>query len=99
MVTETRYASYSFDVETDKTLRAGVGETGGDVGENEIKDKILTAMLDDPKISARALAQRMDVTTRTVERNIRALKAAGIVERIGGARGGRWEVKTTIPKQ
>ena len=82
--------NYSYDVETDKKFGAG----GGDGGETEIKNKILTTMREKPEISVTAMAKKMDIAKRTIERNIRALKETGVVERVGGARGGRWVVKT-----
>ena len=86
---------YSYEVKADKNISdvGDVGENVGDVGENEIKNKILSAMRNDPKISAKTLSQKMEVATRTIERNIRSLKEEGIVERVGAAKGGKWVVK------
>ena len=96
---------YSFEVEMDKKINNG-GESGGnggenvgDVGENEIKNEIIDKMRKDPKISAKSMAAEMGVATRTIERNIRDLKEAGLVERVGGARGGRWVVLADIHKK
>ena len=82
--------NYSYDIEMDKKFGVNVG----DVGENEIKGKIIDEMRKNPKISAKSMAEKMDVATRTIERNIQVLKESGAVERVGGARGGKWVIKS-----
>jgi ATP-dependent DNA helicase RecG len=61
--------------------------------ENETQQKIIKMMLANPKISAKDMAKEIGITTRGIEKSIRELKAAGLVERIGPAKGGRWIVK------
>lgn len=46
---------------------------------------------DNPSITIPAMAERIEVTTRTVEREIKKLREAGRITRIGGKRYGRWE--------
>ncbi len=53
---------------------------------------IVEAMRDNPKVSARALAQALGLSVTAVEKNIQALKTQGLVQRIGPAKGGHWEV-------
>ncbi|MBQ9889894.1 MAG: putative DNA binding domain-containing protein [Firmicutes bacterium] len=74
-----------------------VGENVGNVGENvgepkDIQDKIIIAIVNNDKISAKALAEQFNVTVRTIERNIKALRDSGRLIRHGSARGGYWEV-------
>jgi predicted HTH transcriptional regulator len=45
-----------------------------------------------PTISAKAIGQRLGLTTRGVEKAIKSLKASGIVARVGSAKGGNWVV-------
>ena len=49
-------------------------------------------IVENPKISVRKLAEILDIRTRTVEKQLAALKAKGILVRNGGTRG-YWEVK------
>ena len=60
--------------------------------ENETQRKIIKMMLENPKINRNAIAVEIGITTRGVQKSINALKAAGLVERIGSAKGGYWKV-------
>ncbi|MDR1135753.1 MAG: winged helix-turn-helix transcriptional regulator [Clostridiales Family XIII bacterium] len=66
---------------------------GEKFGENETQTQILAAMYEDPQISAKAIAERLGLTTRAVEKGIRALKSKDSIERIGSAKGGHWVIK------
>lgn len=69
--------------------RQNVGkDVGIDVG---LADKILELITDNPSITIPAMAERIEVTTRTVEREIKKLREAGRITRTGGKRYGRWE--------
>ena len=82
------------------TIRNKVGEKVGEkvgdrVGENmltENQKKIIALMQENPKISAARIAEGISISPRKVEENIKKLKAAGKIERIGTARSGRWNV-------
>ena len=54
--------------------------------------KILQAILEDDEITIPDLAKLVEVTTRSVERNIRKLQEEKKLRRIGPDKGGRWEV-------
>lgn len=41
------------------------------------------------------MAKKLNVTSRTVEREVRKLRESGRIERVGGRRFGRWEIKET----
>jgi ATP-dependent DNA helicase RecG len=62
-------------------------------GENQTNEKILEFMRQNPKISAKAIAIEINLTARGVEKSISTLKSAGLVERVGPTKGGRWVVK------
>ena len=44
-------------------------------------------------VSAKLIGEEIGVTTRGVEKNIRALKKAGLIERVGTPKYGHWIVK------
>jgi ATP-dependent DNA helicase RecG len=66
---------------------------GANFGLTAIKQKIIELMLANPRIKAQELADETGVTKRNVEYAIRALKKAGVVDREGAAKNGRWVVK------
>jgi ATP-dependent DNA helicase RecG len=55
------------------------------------KERILTEMKANPKISGSQLAEILDISTTAVEKNIKQLREEGLILRIGGTRG-HWEV-------
>jgi predicted HTH transcriptional regulator len=60
---------------------------------NDPKTTILTLMLQNPALTYKELAASIDRSTSTVKRYIQELKASGAISRVGGAKGGRWNVK------
>ena len=64
-------------------------------GEKPIKsrDKIIALLSEDGKLSAAALAEKIGISAKAVEKHLANLKADGIIERIGPAKGGYWKVK------
>jgi ATP-dependent DNA helicase RecG len=76
-----------------------VGEKVGDkvgekVGENlsENQQKIIQLITFNKKISAQKMAKEIGISQRKVEENIAKLRNAGLLQRIGPAKGGHWEV-------
>ena len=63
---------------------------GVKLGENEIK--ILELMKDNKYITTKELSEHIKISTTAVDNNISKLKEKGILERIGPAKGGHWEV-------
>ena len=57
------------------------------------REKIVALLSEDGKLSAMALAGKMGISAKSVEKHLANLKADGIIERIGPAKGGRWKVK------
>lgn len=56
-------------------------------------DKILGLIASDPKITAPKIAMSLGLSTRGVEKNLRALREAGLIRRIGSPTfGGYWEI-------
>ena len=57
------------------------------------RDKIIALLSEDGKLSAAALAEKIGISAKAVEKHLTNLKADGIIERIGPAKGGYWKVK------
>jgi len=71
--------------------RAHSKETGRAPGEKP-GEKILTLIAADPTISTNELAEPIGITSRGIEWQLRQLKQAGRLKRVGPKKGGRWEV-------
>ena len=56
------------------------------------REKIITMLSEDGTLTMAALARRIGITTKAVEKQIARLKADGILERIGPDKGGRWHI-------
>ena len=55
-------------------------------------EKILSLISKNPSITTAALAERLGISTRAVEKHLANLKAKGRLLRIGPDKGGHWEV-------
>ncbi len=71
----------------------GGGNRGGNsfVGLPNEQRRICEILIENPRTAIRKIALTLDVRPRTVEKQIAALKAKGILVRRGGTRG-FWEV-------
>lgn len=58
------------------------------------REKIVALLSEDGKLSAVALAKKIGISAKSVEKHLSNLKADGIIERIGPAKGGYWKVKS-----
>jgi len=69
-------------------------EKNRESGEKKVKsrEKILNLLLQDNTLTAIALAERIGITPKAVEKQIAALKADGLLKRIGPDKGGHWQV-------
>jgi predicted HTH transcriptional regulator len=72
---------------------AGGIENGIDAGVEKNNEKILNAVLTNPKITQRELATGTGVSMRTVARELKRLRDKGVIQRIGSDRSGYWEVE------
>lgn len=59
---------------------------------NQIQEKIIKMILNNPKITQITMAEQLEITLRAVKKSIKELNEKGILKRIGSARGGYWEV-------
>ena len=57
------------------------------------REKIIQLLSEDGKLSAAGLAERLGISAKAVEKHLARLKADGVIERIGPAKGGYWKVK------
>ena len=55
-------------------------------------EKILEFLKQEPSLSAKALAEKMNITSRAVEKQIALLKKTGKLRRIGPSKSGYWLV-------
>jgi len=55
-------------------------------------EKILELIKQKPTMSVAEIAMEIDMTSRGVEKQIRKLREAGVIKRIGADRGGYWEI-------
>jgi len=72
----------------------------GNVVENktdldEVNAKILGLMHENPRITAKIIAETLGITPRHAQRSIKFLKDARLIERVGPDKGGHWIVKPT----
>ena len=71
--------------------REKVGEkVGENISDNQLF--ILERMRNEPYISTPKIAAELGISTRKTEENIRKLRAKGLLERIGPAKGGYWKI-------
>ena len=64
---------------------------GEKLGENE--SKIIEQIARDNRITMVELSKKLGISEVAVYKNIKKLKQAGILERVGPAKGGHWEIK------
>ena len=56
------------------------------------REKIISLLREDGRLSAVALAEKIGITAKAVEKHLARLKADGTIQRIGPAKGGHWVV-------
>jgi ATP-dependent DNA helicase RecG len=69
-------------------------KVGEKVGERLTKNQkgIVEGIKSDGTISAKALSERVGISQRKIEENIKKLKERNIIRRVGPDKGGRWEI-------
>ena len=70
----------------DKTSKGGEKPT-------KSRDKIIALLSANGKLSAVALAEKIGISAKAIEKHLANLKADGIIERIGPAKGGYWKIR------
>jgi ATP-dependent DNA helicase RecG len=80
---ETRVETIETREETIETREENIVETG---------EKIIFLVLENPSITGKELAEKIGLTEKGVEWQIRKLKEEGRLQRIGPNKGGKWLV-------
>lgn len=57
-----------------------------------VQDKLLELLKLDNKISAKSVADKLEMSERQVQRLLKNMKDEGIIERVGSNRNGTWKV-------
>ncbi len=60
----------------------------------DISHKILQIIREKPSVSAKEIGELTGISSRAVEKNLAKLKAAGILNRIGSRKSGKWLILT-----
>lgn len=81
------YLSSVGEVHEDKVLCQKSG-----VKNIKSREKIIALLAENGKLSAVALAERIGISAKAVEKHLANLKADGIIKRIGPDKGGHWEI-------
>lgn len=58
----------------------------------ETQKKILQLIIEHPRISKKAMAEGIGISTTAIDKNLTTLKRRGLLRRIGPDKGGHWEV-------
>jgi predicted transcriptional regulator len=69
------------------------GTINGTINMNDSSKRLLNAILDNPAITYDGLASLLSMPRRTVSRELKKLQEAGLIEREGARKNGRWIVK------
>ena len=75
-----------------RTKNRGIFEKSPEKSSEKSSEKILQFLRKTPAMSAKALAEKLGISSRAVEKQIELLKKAGFVRRVGPAKGGHWEI-------
>ena len=81
----------------EKVRRGSSERKFGEIRENKknvgkTAQKIIDLVISDPSISAEAMAYRIGVSSRAVEKQIAKLRSMGILTREGADFGGYWRI-------
>ena len=80
-------------VPTPETTQKTTQETTQKNTPETTQERILSLLATEPEITRRKLAKRLGITSDGVKYHLNKLRAAGIIQHIGPAKGGRWEVR------
>jgi len=83
------------DGEDSEKVRKRFGESSEKTQMNELTDtqkKILELLCYDKQLSAKKIAEKLGLGSRSIEKNIKKLKTLGFLIRHGSPKNGYWEV-------
>jgi ATP-dependent DNA helicase RecG len=86
---------YRPDEQNGKYTDANIGvNVGANIGVNETQQKILSLLKENSSLTAQQISEKIGITKRRVEANIKSLKELKLIERVGAAKNGYWVVKS-----
>ena len=65
---------------------------GLNVGLNKTEKRVIELLIEKPSYTSADLAEKIEVSKRTIERTFKTLQEKNIIERIGSKRDGKWIV-------
>ena len=65
---------------------------GLNVALSKTEKKVIELLIENPSVTSTELAEKLEVTKRTIERTFKSLKEKKMIERIGSKRDGNWIV-------
>ena len=77
-------------------ISIGESEESAAIKPMKTRDKIIALLTEDGKQSATTLAKKIGVSAKAIEKQLAKLKADGLIERKGPAKGGAWVVITKM---
>ena len=77
-------------------MSIGESEESAALKPMKTRDKIIALLTEDGKQSATTLAEKIGVSAKAIEKQLAKLKADGLIERKGPAKGGEWVVITKL---
>ena len=77
-------------------MSIGESEESAAIKPMKTRDKIIALLTEDGKQSATTLAEKIGVSAKAIEKQLAKLKADGLIERKGPAKGGAWVVITKM---
>ena len=97
-MTSTMIKNLTHDIEVfrksiDDTSISGEKPTKSREKKVKNREKIITLLSQDNTLSATALAERIGITPKAVEKQIAKMKADGVLRRVGPDKGGYWQVQ------
>lgn len=84
---------YSFDAQLGNQKSENQNQEEKEIYLSENQKKILEEMKSNPSTTAKILSQKVGISQRKIQENIRFLKENGLVERTGSNKSGKWLVK------
>lgn len=84
---------YSFDAQIGNPKSENQNQDEKKIYLSENQKKILEEMKSNPSTTAKILSQKVGISQRKIQENIRFLKENGLVERKGSNKSGKWLVK------
>ncbi len=67
-------------------------ETTKEKTREKAREKIIFLIKENPSITTKEMAEKLDITDKGVEWQIKNLKDEKLLKRVGPAKGGHWEI-------